>query len=56
MPEPKDGIARPATDQPTRPEAEKHPQKAKPRRVDLTPAKAVNIGYVGGVRVPETNA
>ena len=55
MPEPKNGIARPATYEPPRPEAEKPPQNPKPQCVDLTPTEAVNIGYVGGVHAAKTN-
>lgn len=36
-------------------DAEKNPQKPfKPQRIDLTPEQPVNIGYVGGVRLPKT--
>jgi hypothetical protein len=56
MPEPKNGLIRPATDQPTGHEAEKIPHEFKPQLIDLTPEEPVNIGYVGGVRVPKTDA
>ena len=32
------------------------PKSFKSRCIDLTPKKPVNIGYVGGVRVPKTKA
>ena len=49
MPEPKNELTRPATDQPTQGNAEENPQKPRPQRIDLTPEEPVNIGYVGGV-------
>jgi len=46
-------LIRPATDQPAGHDADKIPQKPKPQRIELTPPSPVNIGYVGGVRVPK---
>jgi hypothetical protein len=56
MPEPKEKIAQPANDPSAQDYAEKNPQKPfKPQRIDLTPTEPVNIGYVGGVRLPKAN-
>jgi len=32
------------------------PKPFKPKRIDLTPDAPVNIGYVGGIRMPKTSA
>lgn len=56
MSEPKEGISRPATDRAAQDNPEKNPQKPVPQRIDLTPEEPVNLGYVGGVRVPKSNA
>ena len=32
------------------------PEPVKPRRIDLTPDALVNIGYVGGIRMPKPSA
>ena len=53
MPKSKNGLTRPATDQTAGPEIEKNPPKLKPQRIDLTPPEPLNVGYVGGVRVPK---
>jgi len=43
-----------ATDPYTAHQPERNPQNTfKPRRIDLTPEEPVNIGYVGGIRMPE---
>jgi hypothetical protein len=56
MPETKIALTRPAADQPAAHEAEENPQKPNPRRIDLTPPEPLNFGYIGGVRMPKTNA
>jgi hypothetical protein len=54
MREPKEKIAQSATDKPTGHEPEKNPQQPKPQHINLTPEEPVNIGFVGGVRMPKT--
>ena len=56
MPEPSSGLAKSAAEQAGEDKAENTPQKPKPQRIDLTPPEPMNLGYVGGVRVPKTNA
>ncbi len=42
-----------ATDPDTAHQAERNPQnKFKPQRIDLTAEAPVNLGYVGGIRMP----
>jgi hypothetical protein len=46
-----------ATEQhPEGPAEENLSKPFKPQRIDLTPTEPVNIGYVGGVRVPKKTA
>lgn len=45
-----------ATNPLTAHQPEKNAQKFQPRRIDLTPEAPVNIGYVGGIRMPNSDA
>jgi len=50
-------VSREATDRHTAHQTERNSQTTfKPRCIDLTPDAPVNIGYMGGIRMPKTSA